>query len=257
MKGRVFGRSPSHRKALLRNLASSLVLTERDADLDDALLRELPNRLVLKLNKLSDNLPDVSGRVVTTLAKAKEVRPLVEKCVTIARQSLAAEENARQYATDAERDSEEWKAWRQSDRWQQWNRAMAPAVAGRRRVLKLLGDKVAVWVLFRNVAPKFADRQGGYTRIMRLADPRVGDAGQQVILEFVGRNDRVARKSERPQFRDEEDEQPEAAEQQTAVATATAEAHPAQADEQAAEEQPAAEQQVAADAPDEEQQGQK
>ena len=46
--------------------------------------------------------------------------------------------------------------------------------------------KQAVSVLFEEVAPRFADRDGGYTRILRLAKPRLGDAGTRAILEFVG-----------------------------------------------------------------------
>jgi len=181
--GRKFGRSPSHQRALLRSLASALMLTERDAEFDD-------------------NAPGVKGRIVTTLPKAKEVRPLVEKCITIARRGLAAVEAASAYAAPAERGADAWKAWRQSPRWGQWNQAIAPAVAARRRCLQLLGDKQAVDVLFREIAPRFVDRPGGYTRIVRLAKPRLGDAGVQAILEFVGVRDRVARRAERPTFED-------------------------------------------------------
>lgn len=191
-RGRRLGRSSSHRQALLRNLASALFLTERDAELDD-------------------NAPKVSGRIVTTLHKAKEVRPLVEKCITIARKSLPHSEAAAALASSAKRGSEEWKAWRSSDQWQQWNQAVAPAVAARRRALQLLGDKQAVQVLFDDVAPRFADRDGGYTRILKLAHPRLGDAGPRAILEFVGVNDRVrGKKAERPAF-DAEDEAPTSA----------------------------------------------
>ena len=59
-KGRTLGRCPSHQRALLRNLASALILTERDAEDED-------------------NRPKVKGRIITTLQKAKEVRPLVER----------------------------------------------------------------------------------------------------------------------------------------------------------------------------------
>ena len=51
----------------------------------------------------------VRGRVVTTLHKAKEVRPLVEKCVTIAKRSLPHAEAAQEFDTDAERGSEQWR----------------------------------------------------------------------------------------------------------------------------------------------------
>jgi large subunit ribosomal protein L17 len=177
---------------MLRNLASSLILTERDAEFDD-------------------NQPKVKGRVITTLQKAKEVRPLVEKCVTIARRSLAAAENASHYAVSAERGSDAWKTWRKSDEYQKWNNAIAPALAARRRVLRLLGDKQAVQVLFAEIAPRMADRDGGYTRVLRVAKPRVGDSGVQAVLEFVGTHDRVSQKSEKPAFVDENSESDAAA----------------------------------------------
>ena len=87
--------------------------------------------------------------------------------------------------------------------WSAWNAAIAPAVAARRRCLQLLGDKQAVRVLFDEVAPRFTDRPGGYTRIVRLAKPRLGDAGTRVILEFVGVRDRVVERSVRPTFEGE------------------------------------------------------
>lgn len=167
-KGRTLGRSPSHQRALLRNLAAALMLTERDADADE------------------DGAAKVRGRIVTTVAKAKEVRPLVEKCVTIAKRGLVAEAQAKVFGTDADRDSAEWKKWRESDLWKQWAQAMAPAVAARRRVVTLLGDKKAARILFERVAPRFSDRPGGYTRIMKLSTPRLGDAGPRAVLEFVG-----------------------------------------------------------------------
>ena len=56
---------------------------------------------------------------------------------------------------------------------------------------------------FDEVAPRFADRPGGYTRIMRLAKPRLGDAGTRAILEFVGVRDRVVQKAQAPQVEPE------------------------------------------------------
>lgn len=166
---------------MLKNLASSLILTERDAEFDD-------------------NAPKTKGRVITTVPKAKEVRPLVEKCVTLARHALRQEQAAEEFASDAQRGTEQWRQWRQSEQWQQWAAARAPAVAARRRLLQLLGNKQAVRVLFDEVAPRMLERDGGYTRILRLADRRLGDAGEQALLEFVGRNDRVRVASERPAF---------------------------------------------------------
>lgn len=167
-KGRVLGRSPSHQRALLRNLAAALFLTERDVEADEV------------------GAAKVRGRIITTLAKAKEVRPLVEKCVTLAKRGVAAEVLAKEFGTSADRGTAEWKKWRTGDRWREWARAMAPAVAARRRVVTLIGDKQATRVLFERIAPRFSDRPGGYTRILKLSTPRLGDAGPRAVLEFVG-----------------------------------------------------------------------
>jgi large subunit ribosomal protein L17 len=165
----------------MKSLASALFLTERDAEYDE-------------------NKPKVKGRIITTISKAKEVRPLVEKCITIARRGVTAQESAEKLGPGAERGTDAYKSWRKSDKWTQWNAAIAPAVAARRRCLVLLGDKQAVRVLFDEVAPRFSDRPGGYTRILRLAKPRLGDAGTRAVLEFVGVRDRVVQKSVKPTF---------------------------------------------------------
>jgi large subunit ribosomal protein L17 len=188
-RGRKLGRNPNHQRALLRNLASALLLTERDAEDDE-------------------NKPKVKGRIVTTLPKAKEVRPVVERCITIARRALPALREAERFGTQAQRNTEAWKAWRSSDQWRKWSAAMAPVVTARRRCLVLLGDKKAVKVLFETVAPRFADRNGGYTRIMRLAKPRLGDAGTRAVLEFVGEHDRVVRRAVAPKFETQPGEAP-------------------------------------------------
>lgn len=181
-KGRKLGRNPNHQRALLRNLASALILTERDAQLED-------------------NEPRVKGRIITTLPKAKEVRPLVEKCVTIARRALPMLEKADRMEPHAERFSDDWRRWRESEQWYEWSRAMAPVVAARRRVLRLLGNKQAVRLLFEEIAPRYRDRDGGYTRILKLATPRLGDAGARAILEFVSAERRAKkRKPIKPSF---------------------------------------------------------
>jgi len=190
-KGRKLGRNPNHQRALLRSLASNLLLTERDPE--DLRFLALESQ------------PKVAGRIITTISKAKEVRPLIEKCVTIAKRSLPALEAAAQFGTTAARGSDAYKAWRASDKWKSWVAAMSPVIAARRRCLVLLGDKLAVAVLFERVAPRYVDRPGGYTRILRLANPRLGDAGTRAILEFVGNErDRVAKKSQKPSFETEE-----------------------------------------------------
>ncbi|MFM7076579.1 MAG: bL17 family ribosomal protein [Planctomycetaceae bacterium] len=172
-KGRVLGRSPAHQRALLRNLAAALMLTERDTEADEP------------------GAPKVAGRIITTVAKAKEVRPLVERCITIAKRGLASAEKAKPFASTAARGSDAWKQWRESEQWRQWAQAVAPAVTARRRVIRLLGDKKAARIVFEKIAPRFADRPGGYTRIFKLATPRLGDAGPRAVLEFVGSGPRV------------------------------------------------------------------
>ena len=60
----------------------------------------------------------------------------------------------------------------------------------------VLRDKQAVRILFEDLAPRYQDREGGYTRIVRLPKPRLGDAGERALIEFVGTRDRVkARRS--------------------------------------------------------------
>ncbi len=179
VRGRKLGRNASHRHAMFRNMASSLIRT-------------------LRVDEDAPNTPKVAGRIVTTVPKAKELRPYVERLVTMARKAAIHQETADEFGTNAARNSSEWKQWRTSDRWQKWNQAVAPAVALRRRAFALLRDKEALDILFDEVAERFRDRPGGYTRVVRLAQPRLGDAGAQALIEFVGERDRVRRKREAP-----------------------------------------------------------
>jgi len=200
-KGRQLGRSSSHRKAMLKNLATGLFLTLRDDMYYEGLYQAD--------GKTPVNPPKHKGRVTTTLHKAKEVRPLVEKCVTLARKALPHLEAAEALNTDADRGTEAWKSWREGDGWKKWNAAIAPAITYRRRAYALLGDQEAVSILFEDVAPKFADRPGGYTRVLKLAGVRLGDAGAQAVIEFVGENDRVkkAATAVKPAFADDTKEE--------------------------------------------------
>lgn len=178
MKGRTLGRNATHRKAMFRNMAASFIRTLHAGD-DD------PNK------------PKTLGRIITTLEKAKELRPYIEKLVTIARKSLVHEQQARSFATTAQKNSTEWKSWRESDSYTKWAQAIAPAVTYRRRAFALLRDKLAVQILFGELATRFESRDGGYTRIVRIATRRLGDAGRQALIEFVGVHDRLKQRRAR------------------------------------------------------------
>jgi len=87
------------------------------------------------------------GRIVTTPQKAKTVRPFAEKLITLARTNN---------------------------------------LANYRRALMLLPNENVVRKLFREIAPRYVDRQGGYTRIMKHFKHRIGDNADLVIWELVG-----------------------------------------------------------------------
>lgn len=110
--GRKLGRDSAHRKALYANLASALI---------------------------------ENGRIRTTEAKAKEVRPIVEQMITLGKRG---------------------------------------DVSAQRQAVAFLRSKSVAHMLFADVAPRFADRPGGYTRIVKIG-PRQGDAAPMVYLEFV------------------------------------------------------------------------
>ena len=178
--GRKLGRNASHRKAMFRNMAVSLIKTVR-------ILEGEPGQ------------PKVAGRIVTTVPKAKELRPMIEKLITLARKARRITQDAVQFQTDAERGSDAWKAWRDSEKGKNWVKSTAPALTMRRRAFAELRDDVAVDILFDDLAARFQDRTGGYTRVVRLARVRLGDAGEQALIEFVGTNDRVkSRKRKAP-----------------------------------------------------------
>ena len=190
MRGRKLGRNASHRKAMFRNMACSLICSVR-VDEDDK------------------QRPKVPGRIITTVAKAKELRPFIEKLVTLARKSKVHDERASEFATTAARDSSEWKSWRESDQWNQWAQAVAPAVTLRRRAFAKLRDHRAISILFDELADRFEDRPGGYTRVVKLPTVRLGDAGKQALIEFVGERDRVRQKRKAPVVADADETQSE------------------------------------------------
>jgi large subunit ribosomal protein L17 len=119
-KGPRLGGSPSHERMIIANLARSLF---------------------------------AEGRIRTTEAKAKRLRPQAERLITFAKKG---------------------------------------DLASRRQVLTVVRDKAVVHKLFAEIAPRFADRPGGYTRILKLG-PRPGDAAPMALIELVEQGEPVQR----------------------------------------------------------------
>jgi large subunit ribosomal protein L17 len=94
----------------------------------------------------------IHERIQTTRAKANAIRGDAERLITIARNSADGDDVAK--------------------------------VNARRLVTSKLGDNQVIKRLFDEVAPRFASRPGGYTRILKLG-PRMGDSAEMVILELV------------------------------------------------------------------------
>ena len=126
--GRKLGRNPAHRKAMLRNLVTSLLEHER---------------------------------IVTTVPKAKEARKIAEKMITLAKRG---------------------------------------DLHARRQAMAYIRTKSVVAKLFDELSDQYADRQGGYTRIIRTGS-RFGDAAPMAILELVGYEEEIV---EEPEVEEEE-----------------------------------------------------
>ncbi len=107
-------------------------------------------RIALRRNLIKQFF--IHERIRTTQAKAASIRGEAEKLITIARNSAAG--------TDSDK------------------------VAARRLVASKMGDNQVLNRLFDEIAPRFANRPGGYTRVMKLG-PRLGDSAEMVILELV------------------------------------------------------------------------
>jgi len=111
--GRKFGRNTSHRKAMFKNMANAVITQEQ---------------------------------IVTTVEKAKEIRRVVDRLITLGKKG---------------------------------------ALHNRRLAFDRTRDDVVVGKLFTTLAERYKDRVGGYTRVIKLADRRRGDAAEMAVLELV------------------------------------------------------------------------
>src|SRR5262245_22345793 len=126
------------------------------------LSRDTEHRKALRRN-LAQSLFE-HGKVRTTLPKAKEVRAFAEKLITLARTDTP---HVRRRVISMLQDR------RLVDKEQEF-------------ILNEKGNPVTVVQrLFKDVAPKFSDRNGGYTRIIKLSDHRIGDGGSLVLLQLL------------------------------------------------------------------------
>ncbi len=134
------------------------------------LSRDTEHRLAMRRNLVQSLFEH--GKVRTTHPKAKEVKAFAEKLITMARKGVAAK------GEDANRLK------------LMYRRRVIAQLSDRRLVDEnqdfLTGDtKTVVQRLFNEIAPKFADRNGGYTRITKTAEYRIGDAATLVVLALV------------------------------------------------------------------------
>ncbi len=139
------------------------------------------------------------GQVVTTLPKAKAVQPLVEKIVTLAKRGdlharrlvIAKLGRDRQgfdwlYLPKNASDAEKEAVNNLRERASSFFPVPESSQVERNRYGELRSSPKIVKHIFENVAPRFKDRAGGYTRIIKLGRHRVGDASELVVIQFVG-----------------------------------------------------------------------
>jgi large subunit ribosomal protein L17 len=139
------------------------------------------------------------GQVVTTLPKAKAVQPMVEKIVTLAKRGdlharrlvvskLGGDRAAFDWlflgknASDAEKE----KVAKHRDHAAQFFDVPESSAVERNRYGELRKAPKLVKHIFDHIAPRFRDRPGGYTRIVKLGKHRLGDASELVVIQFVG-----------------------------------------------------------------------
>lgn len=128
---RKLNRTPAHKRSMLRNMVSSLIQHER---------------------------------IITTVAKAKEVRHLADQMVTLAKKGGPLLDGSSSSA-----------------------QASPTYLHNRRRAAAVVRGDDIVTKLFEVLGPRYAVREGGYTRILKLAQPRHGDHAPMAVIEYVDR----------------------------------------------------------------------
>ncbi len=160
------GRTSSHRAATLRNLAAGLF---------------------------------EHGQITTTIPKAKAVQPMVEKILTLAKRGdlharrmviakLGGDKAGFEwlYLPKGASDAEKEKVERQREFTRAFFDVPESSAVERNRYGELRKAPRLVKHIFDNVAPRFRDRPGGYTRIVKLGRHRIGDAAELCVIQFVG-----------------------------------------------------------------------
>lgn len=143
------------------------------------------------------------GQIETTLEKAKEVRPFVERLITLARegtlrsrQRVISMMNDRSAISREEQDAYDGMSQAQRQRilatrsGRRHRSGTVPASYNKKKFPFVA--KSVVSMLINDVAPKYKDRHGGYTRIIRLSKRRIGDNGDLAVLQLIGSDGEVA-----------------------------------------------------------------
>ena len=127
------------------------------------LSRDTEHRIAMRRNIVASLFEHET--ISTTIEKAKEIKPFAEKLITLAKKGTLAA------------------------------RRRAIAMLGNRDIVKeenreLVKKGTVIGKLFSDIAPRFLDRPGGYTRIIKLAKRRLGDNGRLVLLQLVGKEEK-------------------------------------------------------------------
>jgi large subunit ribosomal protein L17 len=170
--GRHLNRNAAHRRSLFRNLARALFTHER---------------------------------IVTTLPKAKELRPFAERLITLAKKA-----NAAVVAAEGKDDAEVKKARAQALHYRRQAMSLLGPThgtgiydrEGKQQIDPVKGSKkisndTVLKKLFRELGPRYADRPGGYTRVIKQHYRRLGDAGVTAVIELLKAGEKKVRMVER------------------------------------------------------------